>query len=155
MADADIDAVETWLQQQGFSIDSVARSRNAIHFSGSAGQVEQAFQTEMHRYNVNGVPHFAPSKALSLPSTIASTVLGFRNLDDFRPRPHVVFRKNARIRPSFTGAGSTTASNETIFFAPGDIVTAYDIKPVYNSGYNGAGQSITLVGQSAIVVERH
>ena len=45
MAQTDIDKVETWLQQQGFSIDSVARSRNMIRFSGNVGQVEQAFQT--------------------------------------------------------------------------------------------------------------
>ena len=37
MAQSDIDAVEAWLQQQGFSIDSVARSRNMIRFSGTAG----------------------------------------------------------------------------------------------------------------------
>jgi subtilase family serine protease len=152
MAESDLDAVESWLQQQGFSIDSVARSQNAIHFSGSAGQVEQAFQTEMHTYKMNGVQHFAPSTALSLPADLAPTVLGIKNLDDFRPQAHVVFNKNARARKSFTGAGSTTANNETIFFAPGDIVTAYDIQPTYSSGYTGVGQSITLVGQSSILV---
>jgi subtilase family serine protease len=152
MAESDLSEVQSWLQQQGFSIDSVARSQNAIHFSGTSGQVERAFQTEMHTYKVNGVSHFAPSKALSLPPAFASAVLSIQNLDDFRPRPHVVFKKNARIRPSFTGAGSTDAGNETIFFAPPDIVTAYDIMPVTKSGFNGAGQSITLVGQSAIVV---
>src|ERR1700722_11979211 len=68
MAESDISAVENWLQQQGFSIDSVARSQNAIHFSGSALQVERAFQTEMHTYKVNGVSHFAPSKAVSMPA---------------------------------------------------------------------------------------
>ncbi len=45
MAQSDIDKVQTWLQQQGFSIDSVARGRNMIRFSGTVGQVEQAFQT--------------------------------------------------------------------------------------------------------------
>ncbi|MGD0736268.1 MAG: protease pro-enzyme activation domain-containing protein [Terracidiphilus sp.] len=152
MAESDLNVVESWLQQQGFSIDSVARSQNAIHFSGSAGQVEQAFQTEMHSYNVNGVRHFAPSTALSLPAAIAPAVLGIRNLDDFRPKSHIVINKNSRARKSFTGAGSTNANNENIFFAPGDIVTTYDIQPTYSSGYTGVGQSITLVGQSSILL---
>jgi subtilase family serine protease len=150
MAQSDLNTVESWLQQQGFSIDSVARSQNAIHFSGSAAQVEQAFQTEMHSYKVNGVQHFAPSTALSLPAAIAPAVLGIKNLDDFRPRPHVVFGKSLLARKSFTGAGSTNSQNETIFFAPGDIVTAYDIQPTYSAGDTGIGQSITLVGQSEI-----
>jgi subtilase family serine protease len=39
-----------------------------------------------------------------------------------------------------------------VFFAPGDIATVYDIKPLYNSSVTGTGQSITIVGQSAIQV---
>jgi len=151
MADADLSKVQNWLEQQGFSIDSVARSKNAIHFTGTARQVETAFQTEMHLYNINGAKHFAPSTALSVPSAIAPAVRGITNLDDFRPQSRVLSRKNMRARPNFTGAGSTDATNEVIWFAPGDIATAYDIKPLYNASVTGSGQSITLVGQSAIL----
>ncbi|MGA2049437.1 MAG: protease pro-enzyme activation domain-containing protein [Terracidiphilus sp.] len=151
MADADLSKVQSWLEQQGFSIDSVARSKNAIHFTGTVRQVESAFQTEMHLYKINGTQHFAPSTALSVPSAIAPAVLGITNLDDFRPQSHALSKKNMRARPNFTGAGSTDLNSETIFFAPGDIATAYDIKPLYNASVNGAGQSITLVGQSAIL----
>ncbi|HEY1897771.1 MAG TPA: protease pro-enzyme activation domain-containing protein, partial [Terracidiphilus sp.] len=42
MAQSDIEQVQAWLQQQGFSIDSTARSRNMIRFSGTVNQVEQA-----------------------------------------------------------------------------------------------------------------
>lgn len=150
MADADLSKVQSWLEQQGFSIDSVARSKNAIHFTGTARQVETAFQTEMHLYKINGTQHFAPSTALSVPSAVAPVVLGITNLDDFRPQSHVLSKKNMRARPNFTGAGSTDLNSETIFFAPGDIATAYDIKPLYNSSVNGAGQSITIVGESAV-----
>lgn len=147
MAESDLNKVESWLEQQGFSIDSVARSRNAIHFSGTARQVEQAFSTEMHYYKINGTQHFAPATELSVPAALAPSVLGIRNLDDFRPKSHVLLSKNARVKPAFT-SGQTGE----VFFAPGDIVTVYDIKPVYNGGYTGTGQSITLVGQSAIEV---
>ncbi len=37
MAQSDIDKVQSWLQQQGFSIDSVARSKNLIRFSRHGG----------------------------------------------------------------------------------------------------------------------
>jgi hypothetical protein len=146
MADSDLEKVENWLQQQGFAIDSVARSKNAIHFSGTARQVEQAFSTEMHYYKVNGTQHFAPSTALSVPSAIAPTVEAVKNLDSFRPQSHAISMKNARVKPSLT-----QASTGYVFFAPGDIATAYDINPLTQSSITGSGQSITVVGQSAIV----
>ncbi len=58
MAQSDIDQVQTWLQQQGFSVDSVARGRNMIRFSGTVGQIEQAFQTQMHYFKTNGETHY-------------------------------------------------------------------------------------------------
>ena len=154
MADEDLAKAESWLEQQGFSIDRVTRSKNAIHFSGTARQVEQAFSTEMHIYKITGAgngnetsQHFAPSTALSVPSALAPTVLGITNLDDFRPRAHVILSKNSRVKPHFT-----SSQTGNVYFAPGDIATIYDISPLYNASVTGTGQSITLVGQSAIQV---
>src|ERR1700740_2169876 len=142
MAQSDIEKVQTWLEQQGFSIDSVGRSRNMIHFSGSVGQVEQAFQTQMHYYNVEGAKHFAPSTELSLPNALASTVLAIRDLDNFKPRGmHIP----VSARPSFTSGQSGS-----VFFAPGDIKIAYDMNPLLSQSINGSGQSIAIMGQSAI-----
>jgi subtilase family serine protease len=148
MAQADLDTVESWLQQQGFSIDSVARNKSMIRFSGNVNQVEQVFQTQMHYYNIGGVRHFAPSTDLAVPAALASVVLGVRNLNDFRPRAQVVVNRTAGIRPAFTSNQSGS-----VFFAPPDIVTAYDIQPVYSGGYTGLGQSIVAVGQSAIALK--
>ena len=142
MAQSDIEKVQSWLQQQGFSIDSVARSRNMIRFSGSVGQVESAFATEMHYYNVSGDRHFAPSTALSVPAAIAPAVAGIRNLNDFRPRAQHTVPRGA----------FTSSQSGSVFFAPGDIATVYDIGPLYSGGVNGAGQSIAIAGQSAIQV---
>ena len=145
MSDADLNKVGNWLEQQGFSIDRVARSKNAIYFSGSVRQLESAFQTEMHYYKIDGTQHFAPSTALSVPAAIAPTVLAIKNLDDFRPRPHLVLNRNGRVKPAFTSSQSGA-----VFFAPGDIKTVYDIAPLYNASVTGGGQSITIVGQSAV-----
>ena len=140
MSQADLDKVETWLQQQGFAIDSVGRGRSMIRFSGTAGQVEMAFQTEMHYFKTNGETHFAPSTALSVPAAIAPTVAAVGNLNNFRPRP-----MHVQSRGAFTSGIS-----KNVFFAPGDIVTTYDINPLYTQGVDGTGQSIAVVGQSAI-----
>jgi subtilase family serine protease len=139
MADADLNKVKSWLEQQGFSVDSVARSKNMIRFSGTVGQVEQAFSTQMHSYKASDKQHFAPSTVLSVPTALSSVVLAVRNLDDFRPKPMHV----GSVLPAYTSSQSGS-----VFFAPGDIKTAYDIP----SGYTGTGQSIAIMGQSAIVV---
>ena len=148
MAQADIDRVTGWLQQQGFSIDSVARGRNSIRFSGNVGQVEQAFRTQMHYYKSNGVQHIAPSTVLSVPSAIAPAVEGVRNLSDFRPRSMRISASPdlaLKARPAFT-----SSSSGNVFFSPGDIKTVYDFAPLTSTGINGAGQSIVIVGQSDV-----
>ncbi|MDE3201127.1 MAG: peptidase S53 [Acidobacteriota bacterium] len=142
MAQSDIDKVEAWLQQQGFTIDSVARSRTFIRFSGTVGQVNQAFGTQMHYYNVDGKQHFAPSTALKVPATLAPVVSGIGNLNTFRPRSMRVPRPKADF---------TSSSSGNVFFTPGDIKVAYDVNPLVNGGFDGTGQSITIVGQSAVV----
>ncbi len=142
MAQSDIDQVESWLQQQGFSIDSTARSRNMIRFSGTVNQVEQAFSTQMHYYQSGGTRHFAPSTGLSVPAALAPIVAGIRNLDNFRPRPQ-------HITPH---AAFTSGQSHNVFFAPGDIATVYDVAPLYSASVNGTGQSIAIAGQSAIQV---
>lgn len=142
MASQDIDAVQNWLEQQGFSIDYVNRSRNAIHFTGTVGQIESAFQTQMHYYVVNGEKHFAPSTALSVPAAMAPVVQDVTNLSNFRPRPmHIT------ARPDFTSSVSGS-----VFFAPGDIATTYDLAPLYSGGFNGTGQTIAIMGQSYVMV---
>jgi subtilase family serine protease len=139
VAQSDIDKVESWLQQQGFAIDGINRSRTAIHFSGSAAQVESAFATQMHYYQVSGEKHFAPSTALSVPAAIAPVVADIHNLDDFRPRPdHVILHRNF-----------TSGQSGNVFFGPGDIYTAYDID---TGSMNGAGQTIAIMGQSEVTV---
>ena len=147
MAQVDLDQVELWLQQQGFRVDSVNRSRTAILFSGTAGQVEAAFQTQMHYYNGVGRKDFAPSTALSLPSAIAPTVAAVENLTSYRPAPSIVTRRQVNGSPAFT---SSTSGN--VFFAPGDIAVVYDMKTLTGGGYTGVGQSIAVVGQSSVQV---
>ena len=142
VAEADLAKVKSWLEQQGFSVDSVARSRNMIRFSGTARQVEGAFSTEMHYYSVEGARHFAPAKELSVPAALAPVVLAVGNLNDFRLKPMHI----APAHPDFTSGQSGA-----VHFAPGDIVKVYDIQPVYDAGHNGAGQSIAIMGQSAIL----
>jgi subtilase family serine protease len=151
VASSDIAAAESWLEQQGFSIDSVSRSRNRILFSGTAAQVASAFGASLHYYLSPATAlqpaqkNFAPSTDLTLPSALASSVLAIGNLSDFHLLPHIVRGAPHAPQPRFT---SSATGNH--YLTPGDLATIYDITPAYNSGYTGSNQSIAVVGQSAV-----
>lgn len=157
MAQEDIAKVRSWLESEGFRIDSVNRASTGIHFSGTAAQVERAFATEMHYYNVNGEKRFAPATALSAPSAIAGAISGIGNLHDFHPRPlHIraaqskapaLAQSRLRARKQYTINSDGT---QYVYFAPGDIDVAYDINSLVSGGNDGTGQTITILGQSAI-----
>jgi subtilase family serine protease len=144
VADADIATAESWLEREGFVIGSVSRSHNRITFSGTAGQVAAAFGTSIHNYKAPGEPssHFASSADLSVPSALAPIVQRVGNLSNYRPHSSVVIRPTT---PSYT-----TGTNQAVFLSPKDVATVYDVKSIYDSGYNGAGQTIAIVGQSAV-----
>ncbi len=141
--DADIATVETWLEQQGFAVNSVSRSRNRISFSGSAAQVTSAFGTSLHTYKAAGesITHFAPSTDLTIPYALAGVVQRVGNLSSFRPHSNLVHT----LTPSYTYA------NQLSWLLPPDVATIYDVNPEYGSGFNGAGQTIAVVGQSAVL----
>jgi subtilase family serine protease len=142
----DLSQVVSWLENQGFVVDEVARSHMWVVFSGTAGQVADAFHTEIHHYLVHGKTYYANQSGPTVPSAISDVVLGFRGLDNFRPKPRAVIRRVAgAAQPRFTS--SISGSH---YLAPNDVGTIYDINSLYQSGINGAGQSIAVMGQTDI-----
>jgi uncharacterized protein (TIGR03437 family) len=121
-----------WLRSKGFMVESTARGRGWIVFSGTVAQVEGAFQTRIHRYQVGAKVHFAPALAPTIPARFEKFVSTIRGLDDFYLEP------SKRPMPRYTGSDGTHA------LAPGDLAVIYDFQPY------GEGQSIAVVGESDI-----
>ncbi|WP_158909426.1 protease pro-enzyme activation domain-containing protein [Granulicella sp. L56] len=148
MSDADIAKAEAWLEQQGFAVEAVSRSKNSITFSGTAAQAEAAFGVELHNYQTDGTTHFAPAGDISLPAALSPVVQAVTNLSNFRPHSHMRVQR-PQVVPTAKFTSSQTGS---YFLTPADIETIYDIKAAQSTGLNGAGQSIAIMGQSAIVL---
>ncbi len=144
----DVQKISTWLKSQGLKVESVARGRNWIVFSGTASQVESAFRTEIHSYNVKGEMHFANAMPPSIPTELARVVTGIRGLDDFRPKPRNIKKSpsSQKARPNYVDNNF----NPPDFIAPGDIATIYDLKPLYSGGFDGTGQKLAIVGQTDV-----
>jgi subtilase family serine protease len=147
----DLNKVTAWLKSQGFQILSTGGGRNAIIFSGTAGQVQTAFGTQIHGYKVDGENHIANSTPIMIPAALNGIVNGMIGLHDFRLKPMYV-RTNPALRPHpdyTTAIGSSTV----YFLAPGDVATLYDLYPLFNmtpTAINGAGQELAIVGQTDI-----
>jgi hypothetical protein len=79
-SDADIQATISWLRAKGFHSIKVGAGRSVIEFSGNAGQVHEAFHTEMHRYLVKGVERFANAGDPQIPPATMASASGALNL---------------------------------------------------------------------------
>jgi uncharacterized protein (TIGR03437 family) len=131
LSPSEIVSTADWLRSQGFAVSKVAHSRTWIAFNGTARQVENVFHTEIHRYRFAGKSQFANATEPSIPAGLADVVSGLDGLDDFSPE-----------RPEMT------SSNGVHTLAPDDLATIYDITPVYQSGIDGTGQKIAVMGNS-------
>jgi subtilase family serine protease len=140
MTQNDLAKVTSWAQSQGLTVDGISRNRTEVSFSGTVGQIEYALKTEIHNYSVNGEHHFANATDVALPAAFAAEVLSVRGLNDFHPKPRI-----RKASPRFT---SSISGNH--FVIPGDFATIYDLNPLYSLGLDGAGQTIAIVGQTAI-----
>ena len=132
---SDYSAVVAWIESQGLHVENTARARNWVAFSGSAGQVQNAFHTEIHNYLVNGQSHFSNATELRIPRALTNLTTGIRGLDDF-------WKSTARVEPQFT----TPAGVHQL--APDDWATIYNVAPLYGMGIDGTGQRIAIVGRS-------
>ncbi len=136
-----------WLRAHGFTVESVANGRRSIEFSGTAGQIAQAFHSEIHRYLADGEAHISNAADLSVPTAIAPVVTGIVSLHDFRARPqyHVIAAK----APAKPPAPSYNEKGGSHTLTPYDFATIYDVMPVWGKlGVDGTGQSIAVIARS-------
>ncbi len=139
----DLARIAGWLKGHGFTVDEIAASNRLVVFSGTAGQVAETFHTEIHRYRVDGVEHFANSQDPQIPAALSSVVGGVVSLHDFRRSSQIKSRITLGARPQYS-AGSTH------YLFPADFAVIYDLYPLYSAGTTGAGSSIAIVGRSNI-----
>jgi pseudomonalisin len=147
ISDSDLDSIIEWLQSYGFRIDEVAPGRGSINFSGNAGQVERAFQTEINDYELEGKIHHGNGKGLTIPRALADVVHGVFSLHDFPNRSAIgraFDQKKDQVVPDFIVGQGVRA------MVPGDFATIYNVKPLYNNGIDGAGLTIAVASQSNI-----
>jgi subtilase family serine protease len=140
---AELEPIQEWLAGQGLRVGVTYPNRLMIDFSGTAGQIREAFHTEIHRYEVDGVQHVANASDPAVPGVLAGRVEGIVSLHDFRPRP---LHGLAMSRDFSAGSGVT----EERLVTPPDLATIYNLTPLFKAGYTGKGQTIAVVANSDV-----
>ncbi|MBB5059133.1 hypothetical protein HDF16_003856 [Granulicella aggregans] len=158
----DLQSVTSWLQSQGFTVTKVAKARNVIEFSGNVGQVQQAFNTRIHRLSVDGTQTMTSVTPVQVPRALAAVIKGLVNLDSAKPHASVTQASRAtydssthRIKPDLTLFDSTGA-NPYLYMDPADAATVYDTpNATLNANYSGTtldgtGINVGIVGDSNV-----
>jgi subtilase family serine protease len=136
LAKQDLDTITRWLQSHGLKVNVVYENGLLIDFSGTAGQVRDAFHTQIHQLNVKGVKHIANMSDPRIPAALAPAVAGVVSLHDFMPRPMYKPRANY----TFAGCGATCYA-----VVPPDLATIYNLNPLFSGGISGQGQTIVVI----------
>ena len=76
LGDADVNVLKSWLASHGLTVAKVNKGRTAIEFSGTVGQVQEAFHTSIHRFKIDGVEHWANLTDPEIPAALAPAVAG-------------------------------------------------------------------------------
>lgn len=173
-ADSDLQAVVAWLQSQGLAVDHINQAKTAIEFSGTAAQIESAFATRLHSFEVNGEQHIANITDPQIPVALSPVIAGISPLNDFRLNPlHTAPRGRTAVPASvgtnahaITSAPSNSASptpapaldtgSGHFDLSPADVATVYDLpNSALNTSYTGSnligtGVTIGIAGASNV-----
>jgi Pro-kumamolisin, activation domain len=163
-SEADIQKITAWLTSFGFTINNVANGRNIIQFSGNAGQVQSAFHTSMHNYEIVGKHYVANANDPAIPVALTAAVAGIVSLNNFPRKSASRFagafyrdqagklKPAASAKPEFTSTTGCMAVADVACYAvtPYDFATIYNVLPLWNAKITGSGQTIAVVSDSDI-----
>ncbi len=165
VGDADLQTLEAWLEGHGLQVKKVSSARMAIEITGTVGQVESAFQTSLHSYQIGGRQYWSNATDPQIPQALAPAVAGLASLNNFTPRPQYILGPSGvynsaghTITPTYTVGDAT--SGYYIFLGPADAATIYDTPTALNphlsgTAYDGTGVTIGIAGDSNIDVSQN
>jgi subtilase family serine protease len=153
---AQVSAVESWLTGAKLKITGVGPDNHFVSVSGSASAIASAFGTSLGLYSVNGTTQQAPTSDLSIPTSVAGSVLAVTGLSPFG---HMIKTADLGAPAGFVNGTPCSSyygqqkalslpkfQNKPIPYAvcgytPSQFRGAYGIT---GSGLTGAGQTVAI-----------
>lgn len=165
--DQDLEIITGWLTAHGFAVARISHGRSVIEFSGVESQLESAFHTQIHQYLVNSQTRWANARDPQIPAALAPAVAGLASLNNFprQPMSELMGTYSPKTRhltpanPLITLIGwgcdyyNSTHDDNCYAVGPADFGTIYNVQSLWNSGIDGTGQTIAIVGESDINIQ--
>lgn len=143
LSDDDIATITGWLESQGLHVNWISPNRTFLGFGGIAADVNRAFQTELHGYNVDGETRYSINADPKIPAALAPAIKAIRGLSTPSEKPQY---HDSVMQSQSVQATTDSGSEVHHFITPADFATIYDI-PVSRTG---AGETIGIVGWSRV-----
>jgi subtilase family serine protease len=145
----ELDEISGWLESQGMHVDWVAPARNFIGFSGSAGDVGGAFQTDLNFYTVNGERKMSIASPPMVPAALAPLVKAITGLYTLEAQPSAHVHDSRANSSPIAGSASPeftfgSGSSANYLIGPADFNAIYDVP----ADLTGKGVTIGILGRA-------
>ncbi len=173
-SDASVAAVQSWLRSQGLNLDAVPANNLYVPATGTVHQVAKAFDVNLGIYSVRGHQLRSPDRQLSVPASLAASVLGVIGADQsqdlIRPNhiaadassaPNALGKpagfRNARpcsaywaeqtdtTDPAYGGGFPDPLPYAPCGYTPPQMRAAYGIQSLVDGGHDGTGTTVAIV----------
>jgi hypothetical protein len=158
----DIATLSTWLESHGFQIRSILNNASIIDFAATAGQVREAFRTELHYFNIRGGKYAANVQDPQIPSALSPVVAGIKGLSKIPPPTNhtkvhqTSYDEQAHrwspVDPTAADLDSPAynAGHGLYAVTPQDFYTIYNVNPAFSGGELAAKATVAVIEQSDI-----
>lgn len=145
---ADVAAVAAWLSSQGFTVAPLPAGLGWVEFSGTAGEVEQAFGAQVHLISVSGSSRALIASGIAVPAALAPVLAGLVSLDGAVSAPALTTPQPLTV--AAPDLASLTSPAHAAAFTPRLAAQLLDVAPLASQGVNGAGQTIAIASRSNV-----
>jgi kumamolisin len=139
---ADADALEAWLQAEGFTITQA--TPDGIYARATVNQISHSLEVTMSRVTKDGVTYNAAANAPSLPTTVAASVRSINGLQPFRQANkhlrRIVPHDGNRVRSDGPEPAPNIANAPPYLLS--EILGAYN---AHELDVTGTGQTIAIL----------
>ncbi len=144
---ADVAAVAAWLRGAGFTVAPLPAGRGWIEFSGTAGQVEQAFGAPVHALATAGGTRYFVRDAVSVPAALAPLIQGLVSLDG---AVSALALTSPEAVPTGATAASLDAGGSAAAVTPNALAALLGLDALHAAGTLGTGQQIAIAVRSDV-----
>jgi len=144
----DVAAVSAWLRSQGFQVAPLPAGLGWIEFSGTVGQVEQAFQTQVQSVAAPSGTRLVLASGIAVPAALKPLIHGLVSLDGAVSAAALTTPKPVSASSAELAAETSLAHAEAL--SPHLMAQLLHLDALQAAGIDGAGETLAIAARSNV-----